>query len=252
MYAAMRNNGHLNAHIRRSSVLIPGIALVAALSGCGGSVSVGNLPVQKNITLNTDFNQGVTGWSGGSSDYEADTQPTDLAWESKPLQSPLSGNALYLAGHNRSDDLFVYAKKQFSNLSPNTTYKISFEVKIGSNVPDDCVGVGGSPGNSVWIYAAASPTEPKTVIGSDGYYGMSINKGNQATAGTEAQNLGDISTTAQDCGDYTYQTKILKSATPLTAKSDAAGRIWLLVGMDSGFEAFSKVYVMNFNATLAQ
>jgi hypothetical protein len=66
-------------------------------------------------------------------------------------ETSLTNEKLFISGVNRSDDLFMYWKGQIVGLSPGTSYRASIEVEFATNVPSGCVGVGGSPGESVWI-----------------------------------------------------------------------------------------------------
>ncbi|MFO0095255.1 MAG: hypothetical protein ACK54K_13225, partial [Gemmatimonadaceae bacterium] len=54
-----------------------------------------------------------------------------------------------------------------------------------------------------------------------------------------------IANTVADCGTRRWESKRLAtpSAFGLTVTADARGTAWLLVGMDSGFEALSRIYL---------
>ncbi len=217
--------------------LISGLLFSAGLlSGCGGNDTAAPVP-----QILSSFAQGTDGWQGGYADYHADTEPTDVTWSMRALPAPLSGNAYFTGGTNRSDDLFIYSKKKFGGYLPSKSYKLSFEVEIATNQSSGCVGVGGSPGESVYVVVGAAPTEPKTVLIA-GEYTLNLARGNQATPGTASQVLGDVANTVANCGPQVYQTKIVKSKAPLAVTSDANGDIWVFFGIDSGFEATSAVF----------
>jgi len=219
------------------------------LSACGGSADY-VAPVPQ---IATAFAAGVDGWTGAYADYGSSTEPTDVVWQARALPAPLSGNAYYTGGTNRSDDLFIYNKKKFTGYLPSKQYQLSFEIEIATNQSSGCVGVGGAPGESVYVVAGAAPTEPKTAL--DGLdYRVNLDRGNQGTPGKASQVLGNVANTVPDCGPQVYQAKTLKSSAPLTVTSNANGEIWVLFGIDSGFEASSRVYYKSFNAqvTLAQ
>ncbi len=213
------------------------IASACLLAACGGSNDSSPLPPQIASTFTTS----ADGWQGGYSDYHAGTEPTDVVWASRALPTPLTGNAYYTGGTNRSDDLFIYSKKKFSGYAPSTSYKLSFEIEIASNQSSGCFGVGGAPGESVYVIAGAAPTEPKT-ISKDGEFILNLDRGNQATPGPASQVLGNVANAVPNCGPQVYQTKVLKSTLPLSVKSDANGEIWAFFGIDSGFEAKSAVF----------
>lgn len=211
-----------------------GVALASALAACGGD---GTMPPQK-LTHTTDFGISIDGWAGGSSDYFGSDKPSGVKFEQRALSAPLSGKGYYIAGHNNSDDLFLYVKKQYHGLEKNTSYQVSFTLKFASGVPSNCAGVGGSPGEAVVIYAAALAGEPKAVD-KDGRQTMNFDKGNQESAGKEAQILGNIGNGSTDCTSTALASKTVKSAKPMTVKTDANGDVWVLIGVDSGFESDS-------------
>lgn len=220
----------------RKLVITGLVASASVLSACGGSDALDPVP-----QISSTFTTSVDGWQGGYADYHSATEPTDVTWAMRALPSPLSGNAYHTGGTNRSDDLFIYNKRKFGGYVPSKSYKLSFEIEIATNQSAGCVGVGGSPGESVYVVAGAAPIEPKTVL-TAGQYVLNLDRGNQATPGAASQVLGDVANTVPNCGPQVYQAKTLKSKAPLTVKSDANGEIWVFFGIDSGFEAKSTVF----------
>jgi len=212
------------------------VALLSLLAACGSN-NPDDTP--QTVSAIVDFDKGIDGWVGGSSDYTVGTEPSGVVFEQRALGAPLTGKGYYITGHNRSDDMFLYVKKQFHGLVKSSSYKVTFTLKFASSVPSGCFGVGGSPGESVYVYAAALDNEPKTTTANN-HVTMNFDKGNQGTAGKEAQILGTIGN-GLACGTSTPTSKTLKSAAPMTVKTDTNGDLWLLVGIDSGFEASSEL-----------
>lgn len=236
----------------RLTLISGAFASAILLGACGGSddpAPPAAPPATPQIASN--FASGIDGWSGAHADYTVDTQPTDVVWEARALPAPLSGGAYFTGGTNRSDDLFIYSKKKFSGYQPLKNYQISFEIEIATNQSSGCFGVGGSPGESVWVVAGAAPVEPKTVKTGDNY-ALNVERGNQAAPGKAGQVLGNIANAVQDCGPQVYQAKTLKSSAPLAVQSDAKGELWVFFGIDSGFEARSTVYYRSLKATVTQ
>lgn len=92
----------------------------------------------------------------------------------------------------------------------------------------------------------ASKTEPKAVNDGAGNLLMNIDKGQQATGGTDAIVLGDFAN-ERECGtaDTSYMKKVLVSAQgTFSGMTDAQGNVWLLLSTDSGFESTTKIYFM--------
>ncbi len=230
---------------------VPLIALLAL----GLLVSCSEDPIDPSepLTARVDFSTGQHGWTAGFSDYPAaDEAIYHLQSDYRTLPAPLdtSQRALFISGVNRSDDLFMYWKGQIVGLPPGTRYRASFEVEFATNAQSGCFGVGGSPGESVWIKAGATDIEPESVL-VDGFYLMNIDKGNQSTSGENAVVLGDVAS-SQPCGpeaEAQWELKQLFGTETVEVTSDSDGRVWLLVGSDSGFESLTSLYYTRVLAT---
>jgi len=214
------------------------VAMLSMLAACGGGGEAGATG-PKQLSVFFDFDKGVEGWSSGSSDFGVGTEPANVVFEQRALSAPLTGKGYFMAGTNRSDDLFLFVKRQFPGMEKNGVYNVTYTVKFASNVPTGCFGVGGAPGESVYVYAGATATEPKAVVVNNETR-MNIDKGNQATAGKDAQVLGNIGN-GLACGTNTYVSKTVKSSAPQKVTADANGAVWVMLGIDSGFEAHSQV-----------
>jgi hypothetical protein len=236
--------------------MVISIAFISAfLSGCasgpggmgksgesGGPGGSGAPDMKAPFEIQVNFNKtSSTGWVGGHSDYTSDTQPTDVVIQPRRLPGIIGGHGLYTAGTNRSDDLFIYIKKKFSGFAPDRDYSLTFTVTFLTDAPSGCVGVGGPPGEAVILKAGAAPAEPSTVA-IDSQYQMNIDKGNQARGGKNAVVLGNIAGSNTDCNQPKFEWKTLTSADALKARSDATGTLWLMFGIDSGFEGASEIY----------
>lgn len=135
-------------------------------------------------------------------------------------------------------------------LQPGGLYRIGVTVEFLTDTPSGCIGVGGAPGESVWIMVAASGFEPLSVFnGTD--YRLNIERGNQAQSGPQGLVLGNLSNTVPECGARRWENKRLSTPTPspLTVQADAQGHAWIVVGFDSGFESFSQLYYQRVRLT---
>jgi len=189
-----------------------------------------------------DFNAGADGWVGGFADYPVgEEEAYELTFDDAMLPAPLdeTEGAIMLSGTNMSDDLFMYMKTGVSGLEPNTTYHVAFSVDFASDVPDGTPGVGGSPGESVFIKAGANTIEPAPEEDNMGYYRMNIDKGNQSQGGMDMVVLGDFS---NDTDQEVYTLKTVTHNGPFTVTTDGDGNAWIIVGTESGFEATTTIY----------
>lgn len=197
------------------------------------------------FSISYDFTETDNGWTGDFADYpEGDSLNFELFYKHDTLPTNLNDNAtkkaLHLAGINGSDDLFMFAKKKVTGLKPNTTYNILFNIRFASNAPTGAVGIGGAPGESVFLKAGAVPTEPFKVL-QEGSYVMNIDKGNQAESGSDMIVLGNIAV-ASTTSQFTSIVRNNTSNSGFYATTDANGQLWLIVGTDSGFEGATTIY----------
>ena len=221
------------------------IVLVCLISLCGCSLSDGD-PGISVFSVSFDFNQSEDGWKADFSDLPSNGEDSSF-YELKYAYTNLPANlgtqkAIMLSGNNHSDDLFMFIKRKISGLIPNTPYTLVFEVELASNAPKGSVGIGGSPGESVYLKAGASGIEPVKIIQSDRYV-LNVDKGNQSTAGSNSVILGDI---AIPSPAYEYalitRSNASRAGQPFIAQSNNNGEIWLMVGTDSGFEGTTTIY----------
>ena len=147
--------------------------------GCGGGddeVDSGVADVEFSYTFDSD----EEGWTVDFADLPVDyDQPLyELDYGHSPLPDGLEGGGIYVQGHNRSDDLFMFLKRQIEGLTPKAIYAVSVSIDLATNVPVESLGIGGSPGSSVYVKAGASTIEPDTFESQEGYHRMNIDKGN--------------------------------------------------------------------------
>lgn len=189
------------------------------------------------------FEQGLEGWEAGFADYPVNHNPAiyELSYEHAHLPSSIPHNTkgFKISGHNRSDDLFMFIKKELSGLKPNTSYKLTFNIQLASQYPESSVGIGGSSGGSVYLKVGATQKEPLPVEIS-GYYRMNIDIGSQSNSGADMINIGTIGIPGNE---FTYQIiERNNTSHPFTAKSDKSGKIWVIIGTDSAFEGLTTLY----------
>lgn len=217
---------------------------MAGVLGC--LVACAHNPIEPPMPgLDFDFSDGSQGWVAQFSDYPpGDDSFYELSSGYRPLPAPLNTRSgLFISGHNHSDDLFMYLKRRVSGFEPTTNYQVSFVVEFATDVPTGCGGIGGSPGESVFVKAGASNVEPTSVVDQLGWLRMNIDKGNQSQGGVNAIVIGNIAnSTLCEQNIRRYEIRQLRSPEPVLVTTDGAGSAWLLVGTDSGFEGVTSLY----------
>ena len=165
----------------------------------------------------------------------------ELGSDHRTLPAGLEGSGIYVQGHNRSDDLFMFLKRQIEGLAPSASYTVSASIDLATNVPQGAFGIGGSPGESVYVKAGATTSEPQAEPDGTGYWRMNIDKGNQSSSGTQMAVIGNVAN--PDVAGDEFRIKNLAGGPDLvTVAADAEGRAWLIVGTDSGFEGLTRLY----------
>lgn len=105
----------------RASVLAGSVLL---LSGCNNDAN----------TLNGqyyNFSQSSQQWQAGFADYDSDNAEIyELDSGLRDLPAGFTGKGFYLAGMNRSDDLFMYISRQITGLEPSSRYQLSVAVQL--------------------------------------------------------------------------------------------------------------------------
>ena len=235
-----------NMHTKLATfITVASITAIGLLAGCGGSTSEPSI----GTDLPFSFAQNTDGWEVGYSDYTTLTKPTDV--EQVHAVVPISGasKSLYMGGTNLSDDLLLYTTRKITGLLPNATYTGSFTVTFASDAPAGCAGVGGSPGESVWLIGAASGTKPENRQTREDFR-LNVSRGNQSTAGDSSDVLGTLGVSGIPCsGNRQAAIKTLGPSKWIPFTTDDTGSAWILVGLDSGFESYSRIWLQSVKFT---
>ena len=234
----------------RLGMLLMTAALVIMTALLSQSTSLAQVPGE--FDFNFDFNNDTEGWTVGFADLPADFDNSiyELDHEHRLLPDGLGGSGIYVQGHNRSDDLFMFVKKRVDGLRPDTVYTVSVSIDLATNVTAGLIGIGGSPGESVFVKAGASTIEPLYEEDSNGYLRMNIDKGNQSRGGESMVVLGNVAHPKVVSKEYRIKT-LGTSGSTLKVNADPEGEAWLIVGTDSGFEGLSRFYYDRISYTLS-
>ena len=219
------------------------VLLVTTGSACSDATGISD----DSYDISFDFSSDYPGWIAGFTDYPVGKE-TEWAIGSSlaALPTPLDGSrkGIRLSGENHSDDLFMYVTRGVTGLMPNAQYEARFHVTIATNAPKNCVGIGGAPGESVVLKVGATAVEPRRTVDAAQYYRANFDHGTQLVGGRNASPLGNIATSNANCAVPRYELKEFDGgASPVTISTDASGRLWLVVGVDSGFEGTTAVYI---------
>ncbi|WKN42063.1 hypothetical protein [Tunicatimonas pelagia] len=201
------------------------------------------------INVEFAFEQDGEGWEGGFAEYPPGEEDFfELSFSHADLPDTLNTEekGLRLSGTNRSDDLFMFIKRQITGLEPDSLYGVRIDIQLASNAPENSFGIGGSPGGSVYLKAGATTEEPLVLEDNQ----INIDKGNQAQGGENMMVLGTIGTEREDF-EYELISRDNWDQKIIEVRADAEGACWLIVGTDSGFEGTTTLYYNRISILMA-
>ena len=237
--------------IGKLSILMTAVATLSACMAESDTTTTTEEAVTGDpVRIVYEFQDGSDGWASDISDFSEETMPEDLLSETGVTPPGIEEESGYfhLAASNRSDDLFLFMSKQIGTdaaLAANTPYSIEFTVAAASNAPSNCAGIGGAPGESVWLKVGAS-TEQPTPVDEDGYTRLTVDKGGQSQGGEDADVAGVIANgipceEALD-SDQPYAMVTWNQTLQGAVETNEEGELWVFIGTDSGFEGRTSLY----------
>ena len=242
--------------MRRKLVIAGAVVVVAGL------IIYAVLTAMSSIRLEFDFRGGAQGWEAGFAEYALEMEDMiqlEAGIRSLPSELEIGGTSYYLEGMNHSDDLFMFLKRRLGThdgVVAGQEYRIKFTIVFASNAPSGAAGIGGSPGESVFLKAGASTVEPEVYLDSaTNYYLMNVDKGSgNSDSGESASVIGHIanglSVDEIDIENPPYVSLKRQHKHEYTATASPDGELWLLVGTDSGFEGLTGIYYQSIAVTL--
>lgn len=220
--------------------------------GTGGGGGAGGASSPGSFSHVWDFTTDMEGWTAGFADYPPNLGTGyDLmsGWASLPADLP-AGGGVRINGNNHSDDLFMYLTTAITGLRASTAYMLNVVLVIGTNASGDCGGIGGAPGGSVAMKIGASAIEPSAQLDNLGWLRLNLDKGNQSVGGADLEVVGDISNTLPCVGGMApYQSKTF-TLSNFSVTSSADGKIFAILGTDSGFEGITTLFYDRIAITL--
>ena len=131
-----------------------------------------------------------------------------------------------------------------ADIIATATYQATFRLVLANNVPEGLSGIGGSPGESVYVKVGATTVEPEIQEDAAGWLRLNIDKGNQAQEGEDMINIGNLANPnvrpATAGANERMEQHSLGRDFEVTADDD--GALWFIVGTDSGFEGLTTLY----------
>lgn len=210
----------------------------------------------ENEKMKYSFRTDTQGWEGGFADLPVNHEKAGYDVEFNHSDIPVNGKedkGILLKGNNHSDDLFMYITKRLdkdnNGLESSTHYTMKLSFDMATNVAEGMMGIGGSPGQSVYVKAgitSMTPKEENVNEGEEHYYRMNIDKGNQASSGEHMIVIGNVE--KEDSDDESFQYKHFEHTFEVTTNND--GDAFVIIGIDSGFEGITELYFTNIELSI--
>jgi hypothetical protein len=220
------------------NLILTGLLAIIVLAGCESKEE----PYFREIAYY--FNDKLQGWTGVISDYpqgEEDSSDFEFGLKKLPLPLDTSLYAVKISSNNQRGGLFTYMFAPVSSLASNATYSITFNIQLASNISTSTIaGPEGSP--NIAIGAGALDTVPVNVLDDTNWYRPNFEVKLQNKESTEVmQVLGNLGVT----DGTTAYTAIGRNnyANPIKVKSNNEGKIYLLIGWDSGYKGVTAIYI---------
>lgn len=209
------------------------------------------------VEISYDFNEGDGGWVAEFSDFDPGfTMELDAGVEPLPGSLEQDGTGFMLAGTNRSDDLFMFLKRSIGpedGIQAGQAYQVTYHIVFASSAPTGCAGIGGPPGESVYLKAGAVSEEPEVEL-VDGFRQLTVDKSNQSSGGEDVWLVGNIANgiPCEQAINAGYPFEVVEREyqhdADVTVGDDS--ELWLIVGTDSGFEGRTTLYYIEIEVLL--
>jgi hypothetical protein len=211
--------------------------------------------------LKFDFRLGNrAGWRTGAADWPAG-QRDDFQFDidTRPLPGEIDPNSqgFLISFNNASDDVFGFIHYHLGGspgeLVRDRTYIAIITIDFASNAPSGAAGIGGAPGESVFLKAGITDVRPAIDPAQAANNGLNVDHGEQSTDGAAASVVSNIANGIEagsvDNVPYVALRRAHIHPQPVTTNTD--GQLILLVGVESGFEGTTAVYFRRINVVLA-
>ncbi len=130
--------------------------------------------------------------------------------------------------------------KELNGLHPETEYQFTIKFKLATNIEGGMVGIGGSPGSSVFVKCGITNQKPENSLDSLNNFRLNIDKGSQSQGGADMIVVGNLEKEKNKFpGEYEFNQVELQ----FIAKTDSEGKVYLVIGTDSGFEGLTSYYL---------
>jgi hypothetical protein len=203
------------------------------------------------------FDEGDEGWIAEFADYPDGLEDSmKLEFRHSPLfitESIGNVSALKQSGYATNSDLFMFVKQQILGLQPNSRYTIKIEVELNSQLKEEYTGNLDNYDIGSFLKVGAFKTEPITILEQDednpdvSIVKTDFDKGEDEQGGQDMTMIGRLEYTG--VGEKPILLNGSNTDFPLYAATDAEGKLWIAVGIDTNIPVYQEVSYTYINAT---
>lgn len=240
-------------------ILILGSVLVVlsiVLLGCSMESDNISPPSGGTLVEYSFFDEGDEGWIAEFADYPEGLEDSmKLEFKPSPLfVSESIGNvsALKQSGHATNSDLFMFVKQQISGLQPNSRYTVNITVELNSQLKEEYTGDLDNAAYGSFLKVGALKTEPITTIAQDevnadvSMVETDFDKGENDKGGADMTMIGRLEYT--NIGASPIILNGSNGDFPIYAATDAEGKLWIAVGVDTNIPVYQEISYTYINA----
>ncbi len=184
-------------------------------------------------SYNATFPDGNDNWIEGYAGYPAKSEENydiNITWSQLPDSS---GFGLSFSGNNYSKQLFLFVKKHFENLHPNTTYRIIFNMDLYTNYIQN-------NNENIFIKAGAMQEEP--VCNDYSMVETNIKKGDIGKQGLNMNLLGNVA--KKNNNDSNFEIINFQNYNnPFYVNTNDKGDLWITIGIEPQMQEMPDVYI---------
>ena len=207
------------------------------------------------IQLDYNFRNGALNWTADFAGYHPAYNTNGFYQLASGVRymprklTILPRRAFYIQGTAGGPGLIMFLKRHLTaadGIVAGQSYRIDYVVNLASNAPTGCAGIGGPPGESVFLRTGASPIEPLAVALPNGGLQLNIDLNTATSPAGDVANGMECENASPTFPFVLFQ----RSAQHPTVTADANGELWLFVGTGSGFDGMTRLYYQSIKATL--
>lgn len=193
-------------------------------------------------SMNHPFTSSSEGWVKGYAGYPvqaASSYELNVQWVSVPDNISSGAKGMLFSGKNYSKKLFLFIKKKYTNLQPNTAYKVVFNMDWLTNYP-------ANKQEKIYVKVGAFTYEPFTI--DTGFVRTNMEQGIIGENSKDFMVIGNLNN-ALNTDEY-KTVNIHNYTKPFYVNTDKNGALWLVIALEPEAVDISNTYLTSLRILL--